>query len=152
MRYELLTNKNVNLYIDYLKQALTEEPEKMMIDSIDENEIIDRINDEFYKNTKSILAILNNKVVGRIEYHFYGCVQDGFKMAYVDWVYVLKEHRNNGIAKNLFARFEDDCKQNGINQYFLIRSTNESTNHFYKGFKEVELKESPTLRKNIYSK
>lgn len=149
MRYELLTNKNVSLYIDYLKQALTEEPDKMWVDSIQETEIIKRVNDQFYQNTKSILAILNDKVVGRIEYHFYGCLQDGFKMAYVDWVYVLREHRNKGIAKALFIEFEKDCKKNGIDQYFLIRATNEGANHFYNSFKDVELDVSPTLRKNL---
>lgn len=149
MRFELLTNKNTALYIEYLKQALLEEPEQMWIDSIEEDEIIKRINDNFYQNTKSYLAIINNKVIGRIEYHFYGCIQDGFKMAYVDWVYVLKEYRNKGIAKSLFSVFEQDCKSNGINQYFLIRATSESANHFYNSFKEVELEESPTLRKDL---
>ena len=149
MRFELLTIKNTALYIEYLKQALLEEPEQMWIDSIEEDEIIKRINDNFYQNTKSYLAIINNKVIGRIEYHFYGCIQDGFKMAYVDWVYVLKEYRNKGIAKSLFSVFEQDCKSNGINQYFLSRATSESANHFYNSFKDVELEESPTLRKNL---
>ena len=149
MRFELLTNTNTTLYIEYLKQALLEDPEQMWIDSIEEYEIIKRINDNFYQNTKSYLAIINNKVIGRIEYHFYGCIQDGFRMAYVDWVYVLKEYRNKGIAKSLFSVFEQDCKSNGINQYFLNRATSESANHFYNSFKEVELEESPTLRKNL---
>lgn len=149
MRFELLTNKNVHLYIEYLKRSLAEDPEQMCIDSIDENKIIDRLHDVFYQNTKSILAIENEKVVGRIEYHFYGCIQDGFKMAYVDWVYVLKEQRNKGVAKSLFSEFEKDCKKNKINQYFLLRATNEYATHFYNSFKEVELKESPTLRKNL---
>ena len=149
MRFELLTSKNVGLYLEYLKQALLEDPEQMWINQIEEDKIINRLNDNFYQNTKSYLAIMNNKVVGRIEYHFYGCIQDGFKMAYVDWVYVLKEYRNKGIAKSLFSVFEQDCKDNGINQYFLIRATSESANHFYNSFKEVELEESLTLRKNL---
>lgn len=149
MRFELLTNKNITLYIEYLKQALLEDPEQMWIDSIKEDEIIKRIYDNFYLNTKSYLAIINNKVVGRIEYHFYGCIQDGFKIAYVDWVYVLKEYRNKGIAKALFSLFEEDCRINGINQYFLIRATNESANHFYNSFKDAELEICPTLRKNL---
>ena len=149
MRFELLTNKNIALYIEYLKQALLEDSEQMWIDSIEEDEIIKRINDNFYQNTKSYLAIINNKLIGRIEYYFYGCIQDGFKMTYVDWVYVLKEYRNKGIAKSLFSVFEQDCKSNGINQYFLIMATSESAKHFYNSFKEVELEESPTLRKNL---
>jgi len=151
MRFELLTNKNTALYIEYLKQALLEDPEQMWIDSIEEDEIIKRINDNFYQNTKSYLAIINNKVIGRIEYHFYGCIQDGFKMAYVDWVYVLKEYRNKGIAKSLFSVFEQDCKSNGINQYFLIRASNDSANHFYSRFENADLSDVPMLRKDILS-
>ena len=92
---------------------------------------------------------MDDKVIGRIEYHFYGCIQDGFKMAYVDWVYVLRNYRKQGVAKALFNEFEKDCKNNKINQYFLIRATSESANSFYNSFQEVELKVSPTLRKDL---
>ena len=134
MKFELLTNLNVDLYIEYLEKALVEDPDEMCIESVNKIEIRNRLNDSFYQNTKSILAIDNNKVIGRIEYHFYGCIQDGYKMAYVDWVYVLKEHRNKGVAKSLFAEFEKDCKQNKINQYFLIRANNENVKQFYNSF------------------
>lgn len=49
------------------------------------------VNDQSYSGTDSILAIEGVKAVGRIE--FYGCLQDGYRMAYVDWVYVLPEYR-----------------------------------------------------------
>ena len=149
MKTEFLSIVNVEKYISYLKQALIEEPEEMLIDCVDEDSIISRVKDKFYKQTKSILAILDDKVVGRIEYHFYGCIQDGFKMAYVDWVYVLRNYRKQGVAKALFNEFEKDCKNNKINQYFLIRATSESANSFYNSFQEVELKVSPTLRKDL---
>ncbi|MBE5764262.1 MAG: GNAT family N-acetyltransferase [Clostridiales bacterium] len=149
MKTEFLSIVNVEKYISYLKQALIEEPEEMLIDCVDEDSIISRVKDKFYKQTKSILAILDDKVIGRIEYHFYGCIQDGFKMAYVDWVYVLRNYRKQGVAKALFNEFEKDCKNNKINQYFLIRATSESANSFYNSFQEVELKVSPTLRKDL---
>lgn len=149
MKTEFLSIVNVEKYISYLKQALIEEPEEMLIDCVEEDSIISRVKDKFYKQTKSILAILDDKVIGRIEYHFYGCIQDGFKMAYVDWVYVLRNYRKQGVAKALFNEFEKDCKNNKINQYFLIRATSESANSFYNSFQEVELKVSPTLRKDL---
>ena len=149
MKTEFLSIVNVEKYISYLKQALIEEPEEMLIDCVDEDSIISRVKDKFYKQTKSILAILDDKVIWRIEYHFYGCIQDGFKMAYVDWVYVLRNYRKQGVAKALFNEFEKDCKNNKINQYFLIRATSESANSFYNSFQEVELKVSPTLRKDL---
>ncbi len=49
------------------------------------------MNDRSYSGTDSILAIGDVKDVESIE--FYGCLQDGYRMAYVDWVYVLPEYR-----------------------------------------------------------
>lgn len=98
MNFEILGNENVGEYIDYLKTAMREEPEHMTADVVDEKGICDRVLDPFYRKTTSILAKIDGKVVGRIEYHFYGCMQDGSKMAYVDWVYVLKAYRHQGIA------------------------------------------------------
>ena len=147
MKFEKLTLKNVDAYIKYLKIAIQEEPEEMTTDIIDEDKIKRNLEDPFYKHSTSILAILDDKVVGRIEYHFYGCIQNGYRMAYVNWVYVLKEFRHNGIAQKLFLKFEEDCKKNNINQYRLIRSTSPNADKFYHSFKDVELIDYPSLNK-----
>lgn len=149
MRFELLSPSNVELYIRYLEKALLDEPDMMLVDQIDETAIKERLCDPFYQSKKSILAIENNEVIGRIEYHFYGCMQDGYRMAYVDWVYVLKAHRHNGVAQGLFREFEKDCHDNHIDQYYLIRATNGNAERFYKSFDGAELNEQPMLRKTI---
>ena len=144
-----LSIQNVQLYIDYLRFALSEEPDMLWVEQVDETGIKERISDPFYQNTKSILAMDGENVVGRIEYHFYGCLQDGYRMAYVDWVYVLPEYRHQGIAQQLFREFEKDCKANRINQYYLIRSTDVGADKFYHSFENVELGDEPMLRKMI---
>lgn len=149
MKFEILSPVNVGHYIKYLKQALTKEPDMMWVEYVDEKEIVARVNDPFYQNTPSILAFDDNDVVGRIEYHFYGCLQDGYRMAYVDWVYVLPEYRHKGIAQQLFKEFEKECKAKNIDQYFLIRATNENANKFYHSFENVDLDDEPVLRKTI---
>ena len=70
-------------------------------------------------------------------------------MAYVDWVYVLKAHRHKGIAQMLFAELEKDCKKHNIDQYYLIRATNEAADRFYKNFQDAALNEAPILRKYL---
>ncbi len=147
MVFEKLGKDNAKQYIDYLKIAMREEPELMTADSIDEEGIKERITNAFFNLTTSILAKDGDKVVGRIEYHFYGCMQDGCKMAYVDWVYVLKDYRHKGIAQKLFLQFEKHCLSNDINQYYLICATNNNADKFYKSFKNVEINQSPILRK-----
>ena len=149
MIFEILNNDNVEDYIAYLKIAMSEEPDMMTAEKVDEQGIKSRILDPFFNRTTSILAKENGMVVGRIEYHFYGCMQNGYRMAYVDWVYVLKAYRHKGIAQKLFVEFERDCVQNNINQYYLIRATNEEANRFYEHFEDVQLEETPFLRKYL---
>ena len=147
MEFQILGPDNVKLYIEYLKSAMAKEPEMMTTEVLDEEGIMERIQDPFYLNTKSVLAIENGRVVGRIEYHFYGCMQDGYRMAYVDWVYVLPEYRHQGLAQKLFGELEKDCKARDINQYYLIRATNHDADKFYHGFEDAALSEVPLLRK-----
>lgn len=149
MKFEALSLSNIQQYIRYLERALSEEPDMMLVEEVNENAIKERLCDPFFRNKKSILAIVNDEVVGRIEYHFYGCLQDGYRMAYVDWVYVLKSHRHHGVAQRLFQEFEKDCLKQHIDQYYLIRATNDNAERFYKNFTNAELSEQPVLRKTI---
>lgn len=147
MVFKILDKDNVEEYIAYLKIAMCEEPDMMTAEGLDEEGIRNRAIDPFFNRTTSILAFEDKKVVGRIEYHFYGCMQDGCKMAYVDWVYVLKKYRHQGIAQRLFVEFEKDCGKNDIDQYYLIRAVNKNADRFYKSFEDVELSDAPILRK-----
>ncbi|MDE6167267.1 MAG: GNAT family N-acetyltransferase [Acetatifactor sp.] len=149
MTFERLNENNVDDYIAYLKTAMHEEPDMMTAEKVDEQGIKSRISDPFFTKTTSVLAMKKGKVVGRIEYHFYGCMQDGYRMAYVDWVYVLKAHRHKGIAQMLFAELEKDCKKHNIDQYYLIRATNEAADRFYKNFQDAELNGAPSVRKDL---
>ncbi len=149
MKFERLSSKNVEPYLSYLKQAMKEEPNMMTADMVDEDGIRQRIADPFYQNTTSILAIEEDKVLGRIEYHFYGCMQDGYRMAYVDWVYVLPQARHKGVAQQLFQQMEEDCRAHNIDQYYLIRAENDNAQHFYDRFEGAETKAVPLLRKQF---
>ena len=149
IKIEKINKDNVEAYIEYLKEAFSVEPEMMVGEVFDPDGVRKRINDSFYQRTYSLLAFLNNKVVGRLEYHFYGCLQDGHRMCYVDWVYVLPKYRHQGVAQLLFQELEKDCKENHINQYYLIRATNELANSFYNKFSNATLDEEPLLRKEL---
>ncbi len=144
-----LTPETVDLYLDYLKETMRLEPDMMTTDHVDEDGIRARVQDPFYMNTGNLLAVVDGKVVGRLEYHFYGCMQDGYRMCYVDWVYVLPAYRHKGIAQALFKEMEKDCRKNGINQFYLIRSTRPEADRFYHGFEGAVLSDSPILRKEI---
>ncbi len=149
LRIERLGENNVESYLRYLHQAMALEPQMMTAEAVDEDGIRARVGDPFYEKTTSLLAFEGDEVVGRIEYHFYGCLQDGYRMAYVDWVYVLPKARHRGVAQELFRRMKEDCERNGINQYYLIRATNPEADRFYHAFEGAELQEMPLLRKTL---
>ena len=141
--FEKLNKDNFNKYYDYLSLATRLEPELMCSSDINKEELLERLDDELTKRSNSILAMCENNVVGRIEYHFYSCFQDGYRICYVDWVYVLPESRNKGIAKKLFDEMAKDCVKNNIDEFRLIRATNKNANDFYKSFKSAQICEMP---------
>lgn len=152
MTIRKLNQETVDMYIAYLQKAVEEEPEMMTVDRVDETGIRRRVVEPFYQKTTSLLAVTDNQVVGRIEFHFYGCMQDGYKMAYVDWVYVLPQYRRRGIAQELFGKMEEICRQHNIDQYYLIRAENKAAESFYRHFLQAELSEAPILRKSLLEK
>ena len=141
--FEKLNKDNFNKYYDYLSLATKLEPELMCSSDINKEELLERLDDELTKRSNSILAMCENKVVGRIEYHFYSCFQDVYRICYVDWVYVLPESRNKGIAKKLFDEMTKDCAKHNIDEFRLIRATNKDANDFYKSFKSAQICEVP---------
>ena len=141
--FEKLNKDNFNKYFDYLSLATRLELELMCSSDINKEELFKRLDDELTKRSTSILAIYEDKVVGRIEYHFYSCFQDGYRICYVDWVYVLPENRNKGIAKKLFDEMAKDCIKNNIDEFRLIRATNKDANDFYQSFKSAKICEIP---------
>lgn len=151
IHFEFLNKNNIGKYIAYLEIARSEEPDMMTIDELDIRSLKERIYDPFYNNTSSLLALEKDTVVGWLEHHFYGCIQDGYRMAYIDWLYVLKDYRHNGITQMLFKEFEKQCVYNKINQYFLIEATNENAKRFYQKFRDAEFGNEIVLRKNIKS-
>lgn len=148
VEYSVLDGETVEIYLAYLKKAMAQEPEMMVAETVDEDGIRQRMKDPFFQKSISLLAMENKQVLGRIEYHFYGCMQGGHRMAYVNWVYVLKEHRHRGIAQGLFQEFEKQCHDNHIDQYFLLRAENAEADRFYKAFEGANLGSSPILRKD----
>ena len=149
MEYRELNQETADAYISYLEKAIAEDPEMMFVESADPEGIRARVADPFYQRTTSILAMEDGKVLGRLEYHFYGCLQDGFRMAYVDWVYVRRAFRRKGIARELFREFEKRCADNRIDEYWLIPARNPSADQFYGSFSNVKRELTPTLRKTL---
>ena len=148
--FERLNKNNFSKYYDYLLLATTLEPELMCSSDINEEELYKRLDDELAKRSTSILAMYEDKVVGRIEYHFYSCFQDGYRICYVDWLYVLPKNRKKGIAKKLFNQVTKDCISHNVDEIRLIRATNKNANDFYDSFQSAKLCDLPFFIQHLY--
>ncbi len=57
--------------------------------------------DEKFRNSLSLLAYENSRVIGRIDSSLITSHFDGSTKAYLDWICVLKNQRHNGVAQAL---------------------------------------------------
>lgn len=134
-----LNNETFEDYCMYLQEALDTSTENfLMVDKVDKTELQKSLNDPLFAQKTSLLAYVDGKIVGRIEYHFYTCFQDHHKVCYVDWLYTLPAYRKKSVATTLFAEMENHCKENDINFYYLIRANNEGAQKFYQSQNTTE--------------
>ena len=60
--------------------------------------------DPRFDNSLTLLAVIDNRVVGRIDVSFIATHFDGSIRAYLDWICVLKSFRHQGIAQALLNK------------------------------------------------
>ncbi len=87
---------------------------------------------EDVENNEVILCIDNEKVIGRIDVIIERSFFDFERVGYIDWVYVLKSYRKQGIAKRLFSEAEKLFLEKEVSQFYLFVAKNEEAQAFYK--------------------
>lgn len=110
---------------------------------------IERMADPLYSNTRVILAAHEGRIVGRCDFTVKGSFMDGFRSAYVDWIYVLKEHRHQKVGQGLIGYLESYLREHQIEEYFLITAHNQEAQSFYTHFKDYVRSEDWVLRKGV---
>lgn len=78
-----------------------------------------------------ILAFLENKIIGRIDCMIQTSLMDFFRNGYIDWIYVLKDYRMQGIGKLLINEAEKYFVSKNVNNYYLFTASNEDAQKFY---------------------
>ncbi len=128
-----MRSNDLEKIIELEKQARQEEPK--VFPSFDEKlfrQNFLRNNIEDSKSNDVILCIENDQVIGRIDLIVEKSYFDFENVGYVDWVYVLKSKRKQGIAKRLFLEAESLFKEKDTSQYYLFVAKNEEAQAFYK--------------------
>ena len=94
---------------------------------------------EDFKLNEVILCIEEGSIIGRIDVIVEHSFMDFKKIGYIDWVYVLKSHRNKGIAKLLFKEAEKHFNKLDCTMYYLFVANNEEARGFYDSI-DIEIK------------
>ena len=103
---------------------------------IDENYIASVQNsfkDEKFRNSLSLLAYIDGKVVGRIDSTLICSHFDGSAKAYLDWICVLKSARHQGVAQTLMETLRRTLKARfGVETLIGLIAGNPEAQRFYR--------------------
>jgi len=107
------------------------------------------LNIEAMDNTKIILAIQNDKVIGRCDIAILFSLVDFEKTGYVDWIYTLLDHRGNSIGKKLLQGAESYFQKNKVKNYYLFTASNEQAKEFYHRQNDLKFSNKEIAEKDI---
>ena len=102
---------------------------------IDEKYIADvtkSFEDPAFTNSLSLLAYMDDKVVGRIDSTKICSHFDGSTKAYLDWICVIKSYRHKGVAQALMQTLRKELKAQGVDTLIALIASNEDAQRFYR--------------------
>ena len=88
--------------------------------------------DESFRDSVSLLAYADGKVVGRIDSAMIKSRFDGSTKAYLDWICVLKSYRHRGVAQALMEELRKRLKERGVDTLIALTAANEEAQRFYR--------------------
>ena len=124
--------KNLRLEEDFWGWEINDEYIKSVRDSFDDSSFNDSI---------SLLAYVDDKVVGRIDSSMIKSHFDGSTKAYLDWICVIKSYRHKGVAQKLIEELRNKLKEKGVETLIALTAANEEAQSFYKAIPNSEMKD-----------
>jgi len=94
-----------------------------------------------FSNSVSLLAYVDDKVIGRIDSAMIASHFDGSKKAYLDWICVMKSHRHSGVAQELLAELLRCLKERNIETLIALTAANEEAQRFYRSIPNSEMRD-----------
>lgn len=88
--------------------------------------------DPAFVNSISLLAYVENQVVGRIDSTMICSHFDGSVKAYLDWICVLRSCRHQGVAQALMDSLQKELKQYGVDTLIGLIDSNVGAQRFYR--------------------
>lgn len=97
--------------------------------------------DPAFQTSISLLAYVDDKVIGRIDSTMIASHFDGSKKAYLDWICVLKSHRHQQVAQNLLMALIQRWKSKGVDTLIALTASNDEAQRFYKSIAHSEMRD-----------
>lgn len=96
---------------------------------------------DMFNNSISLLAYVDNKVVGRIDASIIASHFDGSLKAYLDWICVIKSYRHHGIAQNMMNELRKQLRSLGADTLVALIAANEEAQRFYRSLEKAEIRD-----------
>lgn len=98
--------------------------------------------DERFRDSVSLLAYMEGKVVGRIDSTLICSHFDGRIKAYLDWICVLKSYRHKGAAQALMAQLREVLHtQYRVDTLIGLIAGNPEAQRFYRGLEHAMIRD-----------
>lgn len=98
--------------------------------------------DDQFRNSVSLLAYQNDRVVGRIDSTLICSHFDGSTKAYLDWICVLKSCRHQGVAQRLMETLRKTLKQEyRVDTLIGLIAANEEAQRFYRSLDNAVIRD-----------
>lgn len=97
--------------------------------------------DPVFDHSLSLLAYVDDKVVGRIDSSIIASHFDGSKKAYLDWICVIKSYRHSGVAQRMLSELIQRLKSQNIETLIALTASNDEAQSFYKSVPNSEMRD-----------
>jgi len=98
--------------------------------------------DERFRDSVSLLAYMDGKVVGRIDSTLICSHFDGSIKAYLDWICVLKSYRHRGVAQALMAKLRKTLHElYHVDTLIGLIAGNPEAQRFYRGLERATIRD-----------
>ena len=101
----------------------------------------DSFENESFNRSISLLAYVDNKVVGRIDSSMIYSHFDGSIKAYLDWICVIKSYRHYGVAQSLMKELRKQLKSEGVDTLVALIASNDEAQRFYRSLENAEIRD-----------
>lgn len=129
----ILRSQDIKALCEFERKAHLTEPE-VWIDEFDEKQYESKLREiklDDLKNNKIIIVEENGVIVGRCDVSISLSLFNFENTGYIDWIYVLKEKRGQGIGKKLLSGAEKCFKRLEAKRFYLFTAENKQAQSFY---------------------